>query len=149
MAIISKRKKFLAFISCLAVIICFGCSAPSEKSRSTFKNDIEKLQSEIIGKWQWNETTGGLAGKKLNPSTAGYTKEIHFYKNNTYEIYKNNMLEVKGSYKIINKKAITGRTEYIIQYSKGLDDIVKITDGRMNLTENVYDGFSESYLRIK
>lgn len=149
MAIISKSKKFLVFISCLAVLICFGCSAPSEKDRSTFKNDIEKLQSEIIGKWQWVETTGGLAGKKLNPSTEGYTKEIHFYKNKTYEIYKNNILEEKGSYKIINKKAITGRTEYIIQYSKGLDDIVRITDDRMNLAENVYDGFSESYCKIK
>lgn len=41
-----------------------------------------------------------IGRQKLNPSTAGYTKEIHFYKNNTYEIYKNNILEEKAPIKL-------------------------------------------------
>lgn len=147
--IINKGKKYITFISFLAVIVCFACSCQSEKTSSTYKNDTEKIQNELIGKWQWKETTGGLAGKKLNPSTAGYTKEIDFYKNNTYKIYKNSSLQKDGTYKIVKKKAINGRQEYIIQYSEGLDEIVKIIDDNLLLTENVYDGFSEAYVRIK
>jgi len=57
---------------------------------------FEKLENDLIGKWEWLSTVG--KGFSQSPSTEGYTKKLNFLTGRMVEIYINDTLEITKSY---------------------------------------------------
>ena len=57
---------------------------------------------DIIGEWEWVESSGGIAGITLVPETQGYTQTYHFVNDSLLDIYKNDSLFLQTTYKLMN-----------------------------------------------
>lgn len=55
---------------------------------------------DIIGEWEWVESSGGIAGITLVPETQGYTQTYHFVNDSLLDIYKNDSLFLETTYKL-------------------------------------------------
>ncbi len=59
------------FIFISIIILFLGCS----------EEDDTTIQSQLIGKWKWVESSGGIAGTTENPQSTGKDITVEFTSN--------------------------------------------------------------------
>ena len=109
-------------------------------------------QKKIFGKWQWVESSGGFAGKITTPSKAGYTERIEFSNDGVYQKFKNDSLIDKKPFSFSQKTSIqTGKPARVLFLNEGSIPMTVSFSGQdtLMLNEQVHDGFSYTYVRIK
>jgi hypothetical protein len=122
---------------------------------STCKKAIQVPDQElkkIFGKWEWLETSGGFAGKITTPSKAGYSERIEFSNDGVYQKFRNDSLTDKKQFSFSQKTSIqTGKPAWVLSLNEGSNSMAVSFSGQdtLMLNEQVYDGFSYSYVRIK
>lgn len=109
---------------------------------------------DIIGKWNWVNTNGGIGNNiyKTAQST-GKNIQITLTENYTYLVTENNQKIVESVYRITNKKSIySGKIEKFIELKNlNLSEIVskgilKIDDGTtLTISDNNYDGLGSTF----
>jgi hypothetical protein len=130
----------LSFLLIISMIFVFSCT----------KEDISTNHS-LTGEWQWVSSSGGITGKTITPTTAGFERKLVFTSKSKYSQYKNDELEKSGTFEIVRAKSI---------YKVELVDFIKFDDGTMSviqeissndlsLADNKFDGYGETYKRIK
>jgi len=107
---------------------------------------------KIFGKWQWVESSGGFAGKITTPAKAGYSERIEFSNEGIYHKFKNDSLIDRKSFSFSQKTSIqTGKPAWVLSLNEGSIPMAVSFSGQdtLMLNEQVHDGFSHTYVRMK
>ena len=119
------------------------------------KNHFEPpVQHQLLGRWKYTGKSGGYAGKyeAANPSVSNV---IEFEKERKYVHYVNNEPDVQGTYELLKLKSIySGKDEYAIRFDpvEGAPKtgmIITVVGDTLSLAENVHDGFTTGYAKLK
>lgn len=135
--------KKLSFLLVFVALFAFSCK--KEVVLATVAS------TSFAGEWRWVSSTGGIAGTTITPTSAGYERKLILTSDFKFSRYKSTVLEKSGTYEITKAKSI---------YKTELVDFIKFSDGtsfvimsqpadELSLAENIYDGFSDIYQRIK
>lgn len=110
-------------------------------------NTVDTIAKYIVGEWDWRIRTGGIAGVWQTPEITGHKEKLVFLNNDTVESYYDGNLVAKSPYKIEIGKGITSLDSMDLLYLNNMPNSVVIKGDSLFLTEEVYDGFSETYVR--
>ncbi len=141
------KKLIYLFILTMGIISC-----------STDDN-IRIDNSDLIGKWNWTNTDGGIAFQiHETPESTGKTIHLSLMENNTYSITENGNEISKGSYELILKKSIYSvELERFIQFPENhqytgivMKGIIKTYESnKLDISDNNYDGIGSRFVRIE
>ncbi|WP_417431357.1 hypothetical protein [Halpernia sp.] len=123
------------------------------------KDEELTIKEKLNGKWNWENSTGGMNGKEIHtPQSEGYTMQYNFKSNDSISITKNETLKFNNTkYHLTREKSILFQKDFdflTIDYKFkefGTDSIItlpmryminKIDGNSLELTEDVYDGYS-------
>jgi hypothetical protein len=140
------RTRIPLWIAGLAVLLTIaGCHA---NGRPQGPGSVDA--PEILGAWNWVESTGGIAGITKTPQSSGETWKIEFREDGTYREVRNGQ-ETTGSYVIEKRTSIFDhemRPAIVIQ---GRPDVIPARSGgdHLTLSDNVYDGFNNTFVRAR
>ncbi|RYD92242.1 MAG: hypothetical protein EOP54_21160 [Sphingobacteriales bacterium] len=133
----------------IALLIVGAASCKKENvNNSKTPADPEKM----YGKWTWVSSMGGFAGKTTTPQSAGYQAGIEFKRDKTVSFYRNDTLTNTAEFNLAKGKSIfSADSAYIIKYKPDAMDqaIIKTKTDTLILADNVYDGFTITYVRDK
>lgn len=111
------------------------------------KNVESQIMSELIGKWTWVESSGGIMGKTINPLTTGNQITIEFTSEKFIQ-YTNNSLELEMSYKIEKGSSIRSTEEtFLIIYENGQKQSVTLEENRLILYDECHDCYQNEYVK--
>ncbi len=136
--------KKLSFLLIITSLLAFSCTKEEVSSAN-------ESTSSLVGEWRWISSTGGIAGKTITPSSAGYERKLVLTADLKFSRYKDNTLESSGTYQLTQGKSIY-KVEQVdfIKFSDGTSAvIISQSATELSLADNFYDGFGETYQRIK
>ena len=154
-----KIKLFITFLLCFSILSC-------TKEKIVDNTDYVKTPIELIGSWNWLETSGGIASAKYNPSTTGESIKIELDSLNAIRYFSNGSLKYETKFHIVKTSSIFhhGDSTLILtidsypQYmdvSKQYSDFIShcyfsfhSTD-TLVFTEAAFDGFNHYYSKTK
>ncbi len=126
------------FLMVLMVGLLFSCS------------DDEKGQlfvAEIIGNWDWVESTGGIDGRTDTPASTGNQIVIEF-RVGSYKKYVNGELEDEMTYKLEEGQSIIfGEKTVQIIFQNGWKQSIERCDSKLILHDECLDCFRNEYTR--
>ena len=127
--------KSIIFISIL--IAFMGCSSSNNS----------ELKSQLIGKWKWIESSGGIDGRTKKPESTGNNITIEFTRTKK-KTFVNGNLEFEMKYEIRSGSSIrtTEKTDLLV-YENGPIHSVLIEGNSLVLYEECYDCFQHNYLK--
>jgi hypothetical protein len=109
--------------------------------------------TSIVGRWRWVKSIGGIAGTTVTPANNGYNLTHVYGANGTFELYKNDSLELQSKYSIIRNFKYETQTIDLLKIDNNESNRADFTIGNDTLyTSNTLfmsDGFSSVYVRIK
>ncbi len=141
------KKLIYIFVLALGIV---SCSSDNESQISN---------SDLVGKWNWTGTSGGLIFFEETPETTG--KEIHLTLTDNYHflITENGNEILNGSYELTLKNSIySGKMERFIklltidqQYVGFVKNgIINVHENeRLEISDNNYDGIGSGFIKIK
>ena len=114
----------------------------------TKEGDIN-LSSQLVGKWKWIESSGGIDGRTETPASTGNVITIEFTLA-TMKTFVNGKLESEVRYEIQSGSSIrTKEKTDLIVYENGTTHSVVLEGNSLVLFEECYDCFQHNYLKIK
>lgn len=118
----------------------------------------DNLQGEsgnyIYQSWDWVKSVGGFAGITQTPATAGYTLRVVFRSNGTVQSYRNDSLELEGTY-TIGRKQLGGVEETVVTYPKGApygfqqEQIMRLAGDTLQLQDYCADCYDHVLVRSR
>lgn len=143
------KKIIIIFISAIGFISCSS-------------DDNTKIDnSDLIGKWNWISTDGGIAFNiHETPTSTGNTFQLSLMKNYLYSIAKNGNEVSSGNYELVMKKSIySGEMERFITYSEtenqelknvAISGIIKVYEiNKLHISDNNYDGIGSGFVKTE
>ena len=105
--------------------------------------------SSIIGKWNWVQTQGGIAGATYSPAKSGYQMTVQYFADSTYKRYKNDVLVDENKFSIIKEQPVYSsyRGETIKMGNLTRTQLIR-NDTLFQSDLNISDGFSDVYVRM-
>jgi len=141
------KKLIYLFVLTLGMI---SCSSNDETQISN---------SDLVGKWNWTETSGGLIYFEETPETTGKVIHMTLTDNYNFSVTENGNEISNGTYELTLKKSIySGEMERFIklltidqQYVGFVKNgIVKTHQKeRLEISDNNYDGIGSGFDKIK
>ncbi|RXQ91531.1 hypothetical protein EO244_12350 [Ancylomarina salipaludis] len=112
------------------------------------KNDDNFVVSELVSRWKWVESSGGIDGRTDTPESTG--KEIVLiFSLNTYQQYVNDKLEIEMTYHLEEAESIIfGDKRLMIVYENGRKQSFDRCDGKLILYDECIDCFTSTYVRF-
>ena len=131
------NKFFLLAITCILVLT--SCSDETIPPR------------DLVGKWNWISSSGGIAGAIYTPENTGETIILEFTSDSLYKQYRNDSLIINCEFSIIQAESI---------YDHEITDMIDCdgylrrsfsftASGDLILADEAYDGFTSQYKRIE
>jgi hypothetical protein len=133
--------------SILILLLTLCSIACTEKLSDKFNKN-----KDLIGRWQWKESCGGIAGMCYTPQLTDQKIIIEFTDDFLYREYYGDSLVNESSYSLNRDRSIyTGETTDMIEYDEGLirQSFSFPVDGVLELNDECYDGFNSEYVRSK
>ncbi len=119
------------------LIALIGCS----------QKDIINQNSQLIGKWKWVESSGGIDGRTETPESTGNAVIIEFTVS-TMRKFVNGNLESEVNYKIYLGPSIrTIHNTDLIVYKNGTKQSMELNGNSLILFDECYDCFQHNYLK--
>jgi hypothetical protein len=137
------------------IVLIFIGALVCSISACTKNDDPGPGNSNIVGKWRWVKSVGGIGGFTLTPKSTGYNFRDEFYADSTFKRIKNDTLLVNGNFRTNkNYKVIpTGTVDLLLLTGPALDSApVSYLIRHDTLYRNdifISDGFNSVYVRIK
>jgi len=106
----------------------------------------------LFAKWNWEISTGGIAGTSYTPESTGDRIVIEFTCDSIYREYKNDLLVFESSFHVIQSESIyNNKPANIIVYDNRSVRQSYLIDDRTSLTlyDEVYDGFVHQYRWVR
>ncbi|HKG08558.1 MAG TPA: hypothetical protein VKB19_18965 [Pedobacter sp.] len=123
---------------------------------ATCRKDIieNAAEQQLIHKWKYTGRTGGFAGKteKADPAV---TQILEFKKGMTFIKTTGGSVTDEGTYQISKEMSIySGKEETAIRFNEKADSpqmahVISIRKDTLIIADNVYDGFTTSYVKVK
>ncbi|SHE41693.1 hypothetical protein [Pedobacter caeni] len=135
------------FYSLMAILLFSSATCRKVQSGSP-------LDKQLIGAWKYTKKSGGYAGKSENADPA-MNLILEFKSGFKYIKKTNGQVSEQGSYELYQTKSIySGKEDHAIRFSSTSDhpdknSIISLRNDTLILADNVYDGFSVEYIRIK
>lgn len=127
-----KKIIFLILISFL-----FSCERNSENSNS----------ENLIAKWNWIKSSGGIDGKVETPSSTGKNIMLEFSQNKV-KVYENGILKSEKNYNIQIKNSIMGGQKQMLIYDPYQpDQSFLIENNKLFLSDECYDCYQSEYIK--
>jgi len=126
-----------------ATLVAVSCSS----------SDLLFVESgDIVGRWEWVRSTGGIAGTTRTPATEGYEGSLRFEADGTVEWREDGELQWSTTWDLLNVGSGPLADRKVIAYGDpvfGWDEqAVEIRrDGHLILTDPCCDGFEHEYVR--
>ncbi len=114
---------------CMATLLYF-CT-----TNSTGSTD----ENSISGEWQWVVSNGGFAGRTITPTIAGFNLSYNFSSDSMVTFNKNDSVLFNSKFNL------SGDTLKIDSIS--VDQIIKLENDQLIMTENCIDCFEHVYER--
>jgi hypothetical protein len=123
-----------------------------------FSASSQSVPKKLIGKWQWIESSGGMAGEILNPQTEKYEMQIEFTKKGRFTEWKDQKTTASLKYMVKNGKSIHSKEpQPIITYipkpnSKSTlmsDSFEFYGNDTLMLKTECYDCYARLFIRKK
>lgn len=112
---------------------------------------VRENPPDLFCTWEWEISTGGIAGTINTPESTGDHIKIDFRTDSVYREYLNGQLVFETIFQIIRAESIY-QTEpaWVIVYNKhSVNQSYEIRDKNfLMLYDEVYDGFVHSYKKI-
>ncbi len=122
----------------LFIVLFFSCSD---------NNDGQLVVSEIIGSWDWIESTGGIDGRTETPASTGNQIVLEFTAG-SYKKYLNGDLEEEMTYKLEEGESmIFGKKTVLIIYQNGWKQSIEYCDSKLILHDECSDCFRNEYTK--
>ena len=128
-----------------------SCSSDSD-------HNIEINNSDLIGKWNWTSTNGGIDFHiRETPESTGKTIQLILMENYNYSITENGNEISNGTYELIMKESIySGELERYIQIPENqqyagiiIKGIIKAYEvNKLHISDNNYDGIESEFIKI-
>jgi uncharacterized protein (TIGR03066 family) len=135
------------FFALLAFLLLSSSTCKKEQESPDFKK-------QLVGKWKYTGKSGGYAGKSQKADPAVLVV-LEFKKDNTFLRSENDQVKLQGTYKLTRLKSIySGQEENAVQFDATADprnkgSIIILKNDSLTIADNVYDGFTSGYIRIK
>ena len=145
-----SKNYFKALIIIISICVSLtACANPVIPEGSLSKTTDTSDNAKIIGRWQWVQSIGGIAGIRVTPESSGRSEILDFDDDNILRQYINDNPAVENNYRL-------GRDVTIFS-----NDIIPVIflDGTLSagyyfennnsliLYDNLYDGFTRYYER--
>ena len=114
---------------------------------SCSKDDDPRILSDLIGRWVWVESTGGIDGRTETPIATGNQITIVFT-SEFYKKYVNDTLDVQMTYKLKIGESfrLTENTNLLI-YEDGWKQSMELCDNKLILYDECLDCFVNEYIK--
>lgn len=106
----------------------------------------------IMGRWNWISSLGGIAGATYTPESTGKNIVLEFTPDSVYRQYLNDSLTIETGFHIITSVSIYDHdsTKFITFDTVMMRrSVVFDTPNDLILRDEMYDGFSSYYQRVK
>mgnify|MGYP001814671050 CR=1 FL=1 len=121
-------------IPILAVLMLTGCS----------KDTVEG--NDLLGTWQWVETSGGMDGTIESPQTTGNDILLEITET-SIKRYINGDLESDLTYTLQTGESIRGGQREIISYENDWKQSVELSGNQLILYDECYDCYQHEYIK--
>ncbi|NJW52426.1 hypothetical protein [Salinimicrobium oceani] len=102
---------------------------------------------QLMGRWFWTESSGGIAGTTQTPKTSEETVILEI-NSSSIKRYVNGRLESTRNYTLeIRESLIYGDSREMIIYENGMREMFSVSPGELFLTGDCYDCFQSRYER--
>ena len=119
------------------LITLIGCS----------QDEDINLKSQLLGKWKWVESSGGIDGRTETPESTGNAVTIEFTIS-TMKKFVNGNLESEVNYEIQSGPSIrTTQNTDLVVYENGMKQSMELNGNFLVLFEECYDCFQHNYLK--
>lgn len=137
--------KILIFIKGIGVFFLLAVFV-SCSSQSANSSDIDK---NLIGTWSWTSSSGGIAGTTSTPASTAKSVDLKIANDGKYFIYTNGILSSQGTCNLGIQKCIHDNTnKKVLIFSNDEPMMIeKIDNSNLLLSDENFDGFSNSYIR--
>ena len=110
----------------------------------------------LVGRWDWQSASGGIAGRTITPTTEGYWMELRFLSNGKAELYKSAVLSQTADYQIgVGKKSGSFSGRDVVRFTPPTilgsweELMLSLPDGsHLLLANGCCDGFTYTFARI-
>ena len=143
------KLKTMKKIICLFVFVLVITSCTSD-------SEVKKDNFDIIGKWDWTSTSGGISGTTITPLTVEKKYTLNLNGNYSYSLQENGVEIANGTYTLTMEKSIySQKTERFITFKEPefpmVNGIINTYENRtvMSIGDNLYDGFGSSFEKEK
>ena len=103
----------------------------------------------LVGNWKWIETSGGIAGIKITPSSSK-TERLTF-SDSTISIYQNDSLAGVFKYSIEIEQTIFSEEPISVLKIPSFSSpskVIFLTEDTLRLSDNFVDGMTQTYVRL-
>ncbi len=114
---------------------------------SCSKDEATPIKTEIIGKWNWVQSSGGIGGDTSTPETTGNQITIEFTES-VYKKYINGNLDTEMPYKVETGNSIwkEEKTDIII-YEDDWKQSIELKNNKLILSDECFDCYQNEYIR--
>ena len=106
-----------------------------------------KDETGLEGRWNWTESTGGIAGTTHTPETEDEERQLRIDEN-TIEWYVEGELSSSNTFTVEERESIFGGEKPMIILDQGAFNYsFEVDEEQLIMNEEVYDGFAHSYKR--
>lgn len=106
---------------------------------------------QLYGKWIWIQSSGGIDGRTITPNENEPAKYLQFVKPDIIESYVGYSLISSGTFTLKKDLSIYSSDSlyFIIDDRNSFPKVIfRLTEKTLSLADNIYDGFSEDYIRV-
>lgn len=110
-------------------------------------SDVVMPQDELVGKWKWIQSSGGIDGRTETPETEGYEQSIEFT-SKSIKRYRDGQLLTENTYTIILDNSILSQEKVeIIVYENEWKQSYSTDGNFLYLVDECLDCFASKYSR--
>ena len=131
------KKLIFIFVLTLGIISC--------NSDDVAQDEVQIDITDLIGKWNWISTCGGITGECGYPSEDNF-HSIEFKDESTYIKISNGILSEQSSFSIIETSVVDSYNLYIIDFDKGNSTICRVQDDNLSMGSGTLLSYYERFI---
>lgn len=110
-------------------------------------DDEDNLMEQLIGKWKWVESSGGIQGEILNPPTTGENRHI-VITSDKIKYYTNGTLTSEFGYYLQKGASIWTTEEAILMiYENDRTQSIVLNENKLILYDECNDCYQNEYIK--
>ncbi len=116
------------------------------KAQDTFFDE-----SLLYGRWIWIESYGGLTESRSTARETGFEKSVLFTKDHNVFYFLKDSVTFRSTYICQTAVSLFSDKPEVVMGVRGFakKQVVRLTPDTLWLRENVYDGFTHVYVKMK